>query len=115
MVRRRKEKIMIRLARLAMLPVAAAALLLGAGTAGASVAAAPGGVSPLASCSGTFTSGGATVTVRCDAGVAGNEFRAAANCPNGDTHFGPWVLQGPGHVSVASCANPMVGWGFDLR
>jgi len=85
--------------------------MLGAGTAGA----ATGGVAPLASCSGTFTSGGATVTVRCDAGVAGTEFRAVANCPSGDTHFGPWVLQGAGHVSVASCGNPMVGWGFDLR
>lgn len=106
---------MIRLAQLAVLPLAAAALLLGGGTAGASVAEAPGGVSPMASCSGTFSSGGATVTVSCDAGVAGTEFRAVAHCPNGDTHFGPWVLQGAGHVSVASCANPMVNWGFELR
>jgi hypothetical protein len=102
---------MIRLARLAVLPAAVAAVLLGAGAA----AAAPGGATPMAGCSGTFTSGGATVTVRCDAGVPGNEFRARAKCPNGDWHLGPWVSQGAGHVSVAKCANPMTNWGFDLR
>jgi hypothetical protein len=102
---------MVRFARLAVLPVVAAAALLGAGTA----AAATGGVSPMASCSGTFTSGGATVTVRCTADNPGTEFRAAAQCPNGETHYGPWVAQGEGHVSVAKCANPMNGWGWDLR
>jgi hypothetical protein len=41
----------------------------------------------------------------------GNQFYAIARCPSGDYHLGPWVLQGAGHVSVAKCANPLIGWG----
>ena len=104
---------MARLTLLKVLPFVAAAALLGTGTASASVAA--DGISPMASCSGTFTSGGATVTVRCTADNPGTEFRAKALCPSGETHYGPWVDQGVGHVSVAKCANPMIGWGWDLR
>jgi hypothetical protein len=99
---------MTRLARLAaVLPIAAAAVLFSSGTAGATSAA--------ASCDPTFSFGGAKVTVRCEASNPGTEFRAVAYCPNGSVHFGPWVLQGPGHVSVAGCANPMIAWDRDLR
>lgn len=104
---------MARLAWLAVLPFVMAAALLGTGTATASVGADE--ISPMASCSGTFTSGGATVTVRCTADNDGTEFRARALCPSGAWHYGAWVDQGVGHVSVAKCANPMIGWGWDLR
>jgi hypothetical protein len=94
---------------MAVLPIVAAGALLSAGTATASVAAeAPAdGVSVMANCTGTPSYGGATWTVRCGTEQPNNEFRAFAICPNGDVHFGPWVLQGPGHVSVVHCGNPV--------
>ncbi len=61
----------------------------------------------MAPCTGTPSFGGATWTVRCGTEQPGTEFRAVAFCPNGDTHYGPWVLQGPGHVSVVKCGNPI--------
>lgn len=95
---------MTRLSRLAaVLPLAAAAAFLTAGTAGASTSS----LGPEPACDGTFSYGGTTVTVRCTTAASGTEFRAMALCPNGDWHFGPFVPQGAGHVSVASCANPM--------
>lgn len=106
---------MKRIARIAVVPAALSAVLLGAGAASASTAAPDGGMSTQWACSGTFSSGGATVTVRCSADSPGSEFRAVAACPSGETHVGPWVPQGGDHVSVATCGNPMVNWGFDLR
>lgn len=92
---------MIRLVRLAaVLPIAAAAVVLGAGTAGAS------SIEPW--CTATPSYGGKTTTVRCSTVAPGTQFRAMALCQNGDWHFGPFVLQGAGHVSVASCGSPMV-------
>lgn len=108
---------MKRLAQLAAgLAIAAGVVLFGAGTSGATVGdASSDGVSALSSCSGTYSFGGAHVTVRCTADSPGSEFRAIAYCPNGDVHLGPWVPQGGDHVSVATCANPMITWDRDLR
>jgi hypothetical protein len=95
---------MTRLARLAaVLPIAAAAAVLTAGTAGASTS----GLGPEPACDPTFSSMNKTVTVRCGTAASGTMFRAMALCQNNDWHFGPFVLQGPGHVSVASCGSPM--------
>jgi hypothetical protein len=82
-------------------------MTLGAGAASAT----PDTVTVGESCTYTFSYGGATVTVRCGTVEPGNQFYAIARCPSGDFHYGPWVLQGAGHVSVAKCANPMIGWG----
>jgi hypothetical protein len=95
---------MNRLSKLAVVPIAAAATILGAG---AAVAAPITALAPGDSCSATYTSVNRTVTVRCGTVEPGTEFQAVAHCPGGGDHFGPWVLQGPGHVSVANCANPM--------
>lgn len=103
---------MSRLARLAsVLSIAAAAAIVTAGAAGASTM----GLGPEPACDGTFSYGGRTVTVRCGTAATGTEFRAMALCPNGDWHFGPFVPQGPGHVSVAKCANPMTAASVDTR
>ena len=58
------------------------------------------------------------VTVHCGTGAGQTQFRAMALCQNGDWHFGPWVLQGPGHASVARCdgaLGPIVFWDRDLQ
>lgn len=101
---------MTRLTRLAaVLPIAAAAVLSVAGTASASTAGAQ------ATCDGNYSFGRQHITVSCPTSVVGTQFRAMALCPNGDWHFGPFVLQGPGHVSVATCASDMLLWDWDLQ
>ena len=100
---------MTRLARSAVLLMAVgAALLVGVGPAGAVVSTQASG-----SCSGVMSYGYTRVTVACSADNLGNRFRAVAYCPN-TVRYGPWVFQGPGHVSVATCANPMNTWDAEL-
>jgi len=102
---------MTRLARLAaVLPIAAAAVVFATGTAGASV-----GGAAAQPCDGNPSYGNTHITVSCTTSAWGNQFRAMILCPSGDWHFGPWVPQGPGHVSVATCAYAMQTWDWDLR
>ena len=99
----------MRLVRLAVLPVVVGASLLGSvGSAGAAESAVTAG-----SRSGVMSYGYTRVTVTCSADSPGNRFRAVAYCPN-TVRYGPWVFQGAGHVSVATCANPMSIWDAEL-
>ena len=100
---------MKRFARLAGLPILVAATLLGTAVSTGAV----GTAAAAGSCSGVMSYNYTRVTVACSADSPGNRFRAVAYCPNA-LRYGPWVFQGPGHVSVATCANPMGVWDAEL-
>lgn len=63
------------------------------------------------SCDGTYSYGKTRVTVRCNTSEPGTRFQAVAFCPHG-YRYGPIVLQGPPHVSVATCASAMSSYGW---
>jgi hypothetical protein len=104
--RSKEASVVNRVARAVVLPFTVLAAMASTVTvATASTAAWP------ESCAGEYSYGKTRVTVRCNTSEPGTRFQAVAFCPHGYS-YGPIVLQGPPHVSVATCASAMDSYGW---